>query len=74
MIGGFLNVFRVPEIRTKLLITIGFLLVGGIVAASRFSLPATVNLLLLVGQALHRLPCGPRAAAHTPRGTGGGAS
>ena len=26
MIGGILNIFRVPEIRTKLLITIGFLL------------------------------------------------
>ncbi len=26
MIGGIVNVFRVPEIRTKLLITVGFLL------------------------------------------------
>ena len=26
MIGGILNIFRVPEIRTKLLITAGFLL------------------------------------------------
>ena len=30
-------------------LTIGFLLLGGAVAASRFSLPATVNLLLLAG-------------------------